>query len=92
LLWERDDDHTIRVHKARRTMGFCQNRGFRAKEVQVLNSTPLETAVVAVPETAGSALYGMVDVLCVTGNVWQTLTRAEPTPPPFRVRVVGVGR
>ncbi len=53
---------------------------------------PFETAIVAVPETAGSALYGMVDVLSVTGNVWQTLTRTEPMAPPFRVRVVSVGR
>ena len=52
--------------------------------------SPLETAIVAVPETAGSALYGMVDVLSVTGNVWQTLTRTDPMPPPFRVRVVSV--
>jgi hypothetical protein len=44
-------------------------------------------AIVAIPETAGSALYGMVDVLSVTGNVWQTLTRIAPTPPPFRVQV-----
>jgi transcriptional regulator GlxA family with amidase domain len=73
-------------------MGFCQERGFRAKELTVPDSTPLETAIVAVPETAGSALYGMVDVLSVTGNVWQTLTRTAPTPPPFRVRVVSVGR
>jgi transcriptional regulator GlxA family with amidase domain len=48
--------------------------------------------IVAVPETAGSALYGMVDVLSVTGNVWQTLTRTEPTPAPFRVRVGSIGR
>lgn len=53
---------------------------------------PLETAIVAVPETAGSALYGMVDVLSVTGNVWQTLTRTAPMPPPFRVRIVGIDR
>ena len=56
------------------------------------DSTPLETTIVAIPETAGSALYGMVDVLSVTGNVWQSLTRTEPMPPPFRVRVVSVGR
>jgi hypothetical protein len=56
------------------------------------DSIPLETAIVAVPETAGSALYGMVDVLSVTGNVWQTLTRTAPTAPPFRVQIVSVGR
>ena len=53
---------------------------------------PLETMIVAVPETAGSALYGIFDVLSVTGNVWQTLTRTEPTPPPFNVQVVGLRR
>jgi transcriptional regulator GlxA family with amidase domain len=51
------------------------------------NETPLETVIVAVPETAGSALYGMVDVLSATGAVWQTLTRSAPLPPPFRVRI-----
>ena len=56
------------------------------------DSPPLDTAIVAVPETSGSALYGMVDVLSVTGNVWQTLTWAEPTPAPFQVHVVSVGR
>ncbi|MGE0450633.1 MAG: GlxA family transcriptional regulator [Vicinamibacterales bacterium] len=53
---------------------------------------PLETAIVAVPETAGSALYGMVDVLSATGNVWQTLMRTEPAPSAFRVQVVGIAR
>ena len=54
--------------------------------------TPLETAIVAIPETAGSALYGMVDVLSATGSVWQTLTRTTPATAPFRVRVVSPGR
>jgi transcriptional regulator GlxA family with amidase domain len=53
---------------------------------------PLETCIVAIAETAGSALYGMVDVLSVTGTVWQTLTRTEPSAPPFRVRVVSLRR
>ncbi len=56
------------------------------------HATPLEAAIVAVPETAGSALYGMVDVLNATGNVWQTLVRASVSSPPFRVRVVGLSR
>jgi transcriptional regulator GlxA family with amidase domain len=55
-------------------------------------SQPLETVIVAVPETAGSALYGMFDVLSVTGTVWQTLTREEAMPAPFRVRIVSVSR
>jgi transcriptional regulator GlxA family with amidase domain len=53
---------------------------------------PLETMIVAVPETAGSALYGMLDVLAVTGTVWQTLMRSEPMPSPFRVQIVSPGR
>jgi transcriptional regulator GlxA family with amidase domain len=53
---------------------------------------PLVTAIVAVPESAGSALYGMVDVLSATGSVWQTLTRTTAGTEPFRVRVVSTDR
>lgn len=53
-----------------------------------MKTTGVEVLIVAVPETAGSALYGMFDVLTVTGQVWETLVRAERKPPPFRVRIV----
>jgi transcriptional regulator GlxA family with amidase domain len=53
---------------------------------------PLDTMIVAVPETAGSALYGMLDVLSATGSVWQTLMRAEPMRVRFRVQIVGTRR
>ena len=56
------------------------------------DAAPLETVIVAVRETAGSALYGMVDVLSAAGNVWQTLTRTPPAGTPFRVRVVSPDR
>lgn len=49
---------------------------------------PVEVLIVAVPETAGSALYGMLDVLLAAGNIWQTLVREEPRPALFRVRIV----
>jgi transcriptional regulator GlxA family with amidase domain len=49
---------------------------------------PVEVLIVAVPETAGSALYGMLDVLLAAGNIWQTLVRAEPLHTLFRVRIV----
>ena len=42
----------------------------------------------AVPETAGSALYGMIDVLSAAGNIWQTLVRAGTGHKLFRVRIV----
>jgi len=49
---------------------------------------PLDVLIVAVPETAGSALYGMLDVLLAAGNLWQTLVRTESEQAPFRVRIV----
>ncbi len=50
--------------------------------------TPIQVLIVAVPETAGSALYGMLDVLLSAGNIWETLVRIEPTGHFFRVRIV----
>jgi transcriptional regulator GlxA family with amidase domain len=52
----------------------------------------IEALVVAVRETAGSALYGMVDVLSAAGTLWQTLVRADPQRRLFRVRVVAPSR
>lgn len=53
---------------------------------------PVEVLLVAVPETAGSALYGMFDVLMAAGNIWQTLVRAEEPASHFRVRIVSTRR
>ena len=44
--------------------------------------------IVAVSETSGSALYGMLDVLSATGNIWQTLVRSNDEQRFFRVRIV----
>lgn len=52
------------------------------------SGAPIEVLIVAVAETAGSALYGMIDVLMATGNVWQTLTWKGPAKEAFRVRIV----
>ncbi len=51
-------------------------------------SAPIDVVIVAVPETAGSALYGMVDVLLAAGNIWQTLARTEAADTLFRVRIL----
>ena len=48
----------------------------------------IQVAIVAVPETAGSALYGMVDVLLAAGNIWQTLVRANSQQSLFTVKIV----
>ena len=53
-----------------------------------IRRTAVETLLVAVPETAGSALYGMLDVLMATGTLWQTLARSGAATQRFRVRVV----
>ena len=44
--------------------------------------------IIGVPRTAGSALYGMLDVLSVAGTVWQELARAGPGRALFSVRIV----
>ena len=48
----------------------------------------IPVAIVAVPETAGSALYGMVDVLLAAGNIWQTLVRVDSQQSLFAVKIV----
>jgi transcriptional regulator GlxA family with amidase domain len=50
--------------------------------------TPVEVLIVAVSETAGSALYGMLDVLMAAGNVWQVLSRAGVGQQLFNVRII----
>jgi transcriptional regulator GlxA family with amidase domain len=51
---------------------------------------PLDALLVAVPETAGSALYGMLDVLAATGSIWQQLTGTEPEQQLIRPRIVSI--
>ena len=48
----------------------------------------MDVLIVAVPETSGSALYGMLDVLLSAGNIWQTLVRSGSEQTLFQVRIV----
>ena len=48
----------------------------------------MEVLIVAVPETAGSALYGMLDVLLAAGSIWQDLVRSDTPQALFSVRIV----
>ena len=50
-----------------------------------------DALIVAVPETAGSALYGMIDVLSSAGNLWQLLVGVEPGFSLIRPRIVSLG-
>jgi transcriptional regulator GlxA family with amidase domain len=52
----------------------------------------VEALILALPETAGSALYGMVDVLAATGRLWQELVGLEPAATQIRPRIVSLGR
>ncbi|MDJ0927989.1 MAG: helix-turn-helix domain-containing protein [Gammaproteobacteria bacterium] len=52
---------------------------------------PVDVLIVAIPETAGSALYGMLDLLSAAGSVWQTLTRTGGEQQLFRVRIIAAG-
>jgi transcriptional regulator GlxA family with amidase domain len=54
--------------------------------------SPIDVLLVALPETAGSSLYGMLDVLSAAGNVWQTLARNGAPRELFRVRLVAPRR
>ena len=54
----------------------------------VTHAAPLDALVVAVPETAGSALYGMIDILGAAGTLWNELTGLEGGEPMIRPRIV----
>jgi len=52
----------------------------------------VEALIAALPETAGSALYGMVDVLAATGTLWQELVGEAPGAALIRPRIVALSR
>lgn len=54
--------------------------------------SPAKVLIVATRETAGSALYGMVDVLTAAGNLWQELVREQGGRRLFDVRIVAMQR
>jgi transcriptional regulator GlxA family with amidase domain len=53
---------------------------------------PIEAQILAVPETAGSALYGMVDVLAATGTLWRELVGEPPGHRLITPRIVSRSR
>jgi transcriptional regulator GlxA family with amidase domain len=52
----------------------------------------IEALIAALPETAGSALYGMVDVLAATGTLWSQLVGEPPGAGLIRTTIVGISR
>ena len=57
-----------------------------------LEKGALEALVVALPETAGSALYGMIDVLAATGTLWRELVGEAPGESLIAPRIVSLSR
>ena len=55
-------------------------------------SRPTEVLIVAVKESAGSTLYGMLDVLNAAGSLWETLSRSGTPHTLFRVRIAAPSR
>ena len=56
------------------------------------STEPIEVLMVATPETAGSALYGMLDVLSASGNIWGVLNRSADIQNFFRVRIISTSK
>lgn len=54
--------------------------------------SPIDAYILAIPETAGSALYGMVDVLAATGTLWRELVGEEPGNRLIAPRIVSMSR
>jgi len=52
----------------------------------------VEALIIALPESAGSALYGMVDVLAATGTLWRELVGDDPGQALIRPRIVSLSR
>lgn len=57
-----------------------------------VETPPVDAWIVALPESSGSALYGMVDVLAATGTLWRELSRSTPGRALIRPRLVSTRR
>jgi len=50
----------------------------------------LEALIVALPESSGSAIYGLVDVFASTGTLWRELVGEDPGPTLLKPRIVSL--
>lgn len=56
------------------------------------DSKTIDALIVALPESAGSAIYGLVDVFASTGTLWRTLVGDEPGKRLIRPKIVSLTR
>lgn len=54
------------------------------------DAKPVEALILALPESAGSAIYGLIDVFASTGTLWLTLVGDEPSGRPIRSKIVSL--
>jgi len=54
------------------------------------SETIIDALIVALPESAGSALYGLVDVFASTGTLWREIVGDEPGKRQIRPKIVSV--
>lgn len=52
----------------------------------------IDALILAVPESAGSAIYGLIDVLASTGTLWLDLVGDEPGQRLIRPKIVSLSR
>jgi len=52
----------------------------------------IEVLILALPETAGSAIYGLIDVFASTGTLWRELVGDEPGRRLIRPKIVSLSR
>jgi len=52
----------------------------------------IEALIVALPESAGSAIYGLVDVFASTGTLWHEFVGDEPGRRQIRPKIVSLSR
>ena len=56
-----------------------------------MSEQKIRVALLAIPEVAGSTLYGMYDVFASAGRDWQALVEKRAGEPRFAVSVVAAG-
>lgn len=57
-----------------------------------IDTKPINALILALPESAGSAIYGLIDVFASTGTLWLDLVGDEPGQRLIQSKIVSVSR
>ncbi len=52
----------------------------------------IDALILALPESTGSAIYGLIDVFAPTGALWLALVGDEPSGHPIRPKILSLSR